>query len=116
MADQKELAFLDEVVEKTRDGKIPWEVTANEAEFIAALGGKFTLSVSEESGTDGWGRDSITYRLVLKDSSERVLTRLSGDDQNVAADAMYDLYQTARRRALKVDLKIDQVLGELKKL
>jgi len=113
MATDKDVRFFEEVLTKTRAGKIPWEPTANPSLFAAPLAGKFTLTISESIG------DSYTnteYELILKDSDARQLTGITNFHPNVSVVDIRDLYESARRKALNVDAKIDSVLGELEKL
>jgi len=56
------------------------------------------------------------YALALKDQDGRVLTTITNTDDGVDPQDIRELYETARRQALRVDDKIDQVLGELSKL
>ena len=111
MEDSKAVKFFDEVLSKTKDGKIRWQPTATDCDFIAAVGGHFTLSISEYM-SEGFPN----YVLVLKDQEGRVLTRVTNGDRRITYQSIAELYETARRQALRVDDKIDQILGELSKL
>src|SRR6267142_6749325 len=110
MEDTKAKEFFEGVLSKTRAGRIRWQPTAEESEYIAAIGGQFTLSVSEADDP------YPSYALVLKDQEGRVLTRTATGDAGINSVGVRELYETARRQALRVDDKIDQVLGELSKL
>jgi hypothetical protein len=113
MEDTKAKEFFQGVLSKTRAGRIRWQPTAEESEYIAALGGQFTLSVSQyENQVVPYTR----YALVLKDQDGRMLTTITSVDDGIDREDIRELYETARRQALRVDDKIDQVLGELSKL
>ncbi len=111
MEDTKAVEFFQGVLSKTRAGRIRWQPTAEESEYIAAIGGQFTLSVSY-----GQGEDSSWHTLLLKDQNGRVLTHVATGDAGIPNKDIRELYAAARRQALQVDDKIDQVLGELSKL
>ena len=111
MEDTKAKEFFEGVLSKTRAGRIHWQPTAEDSEYIAAIGGQFTLSVSQYDD-----QFPQIYALVLKDQEGRVLTKVSNVDAGFGSKDIRELYETARRQALKVDDKIDQVLGELSKL
>jgi len=120
MQDDKAVKFFEEVLSKTRAGKIRWEPTADESDYIAAIGGHFTLSISE-----GQNPYQTTYpinlpptmcTLALKDQDGRVLTKVTDMDEGIPERDIRELYETARRQALHVDEKIDTILGELSKL
>jgi len=107
MEDTKAKAFFEGVLSKTRAGRIRWQPTAEESDYIAAIGGQFTLSISS---------DRYECTLLLKDQDGRALTAVRGTDAGIEPMEIRELYETARRQALRVDDKIDQVLGELSKL
>jgi hypothetical protein len=111
MQDAKAVKFFEEVLSKTRAGKIRWEPTADESDYIAAIGGHFTLSISEYENTY-----PEMYSLALKDQDGRVLTKVTNSDDGIPSADIRELYETARRQALRVDEKIDSALGQLSKL
>ena len=113
MQDAKAVKFFEEVLSKTRAGKIRWEPTAKDSNYIAAVGGHFTLSVGEYYTNDS---PFMAYSLTLKDQEGRTLTKVTDTDDGIPAADIRELYETARRQALHVDEKIDNLLGELSKL
>jgi len=112
MDNLKTVKFFEEVLSKTKDGKIRWQPTAVDNHFITALGGHFTLSLSQYTDE----AQDFEYALVLKDQEGRILVRVASLDDSIEFRGLSELYETARRQALQVDDKIDQVLGELSKL
>jgi hypothetical protein len=73
------------------------------------------LAVSRKEGTDSWGNDTEEFALVLKDK-EHELIRVTPGGESISQFQMRDLFEMARRKALRVDDKIDDFLGELGKL
>ena len=117
MLDAKAVRFFEEVLSKTRAGKIRWEPTAIELNYIAAVGGHFTLSLAEyERERRYLGLPSMAHSLALKDQEGRTLTNVTDMDDGIPEADIRELYETARRQALHVDEKIDSLLGELSKL
>jgi hypothetical protein len=114
MEDTKAIEFFQGVLSKTRAGRIRWQPTAEESEYIAAIGGQFTLSVWRYEIENSF--PSTRYALALKDQDGRLLTTITSVESGFVESDVRDLYETARRQALRVDDKIDQVLGELSKL
>jgi hypothetical protein len=115
MADEKIGEFFEGVLAKTREGRILWKPTADESDFIAAIGGQFTLSTSVWTEQGSWGKETRKYTLALRDQSGRELTKVAEDDL-ARPDELRELYEAARRKALRVDEKIGDVLEVLKKL
>lgn len=126
MVDAKIVEFFQGVVSKTRAGKIPWEPTAQEAKFIAAIGGQFTLAVLSwgESVPDGGPFDPYStgggmidkYALVLRDEVGREVARVTDGDEGIRRDDIQELYQMARRQAVRAGERINDALEVLKSL
>jgi hypothetical protein len=111
MADERIRNFFQGVLSKTRAGKIPWEPTAEESNFIAAIGGKFTLSIR------AWRMMGVVENYTLSlDENGTVLTTITSEEQGVSRSEMHELYLAARKQALRVDDKIDDALGVLDRL
>jgi hypothetical protein len=119
MADEKILKFFEGVLSKTRAGKIPWEPTAQESNFIAAIGGQFTLSLTAWSEI---GPYFLTHpvlqkhNLFLRDEIGRELARVTDGDEGISRNDLRELYETARRQAVRAGERIDDVLELLNKL
>ena len=111
MADEQTIKFLNGVLSKTREGRIPWKPTAEESNFIAAIGGQYVLSVSAFDEQDSWGNTGRHYALILRDRDDELTTVTDADDGIVK-----ELYERARRKALNVDEKIGGVLEVLSRL
>ena len=114
MEDHKVKEFFEGVLSKTRAGRIRWQPTAEESEYIAVIGGQFTLSVAQAELA--FPVLHTGYALSLKDQDGRELMRITGHDEGVDYGEVGELYETARRQALRADEKIDAVLGALSKL
>jgi hypothetical protein len=115
---------LTGVLSKTKAGKIPWEPTAQETRFIAAIGGQFSLSISgwvepvflaEKLGEAAKGRID-RYTLVLRDLHDRVLATVTENDEGIRPDGMQELYETARWQAVHAGERIDDALEVLNSL
>jgi hypothetical protein len=119
MPDEKIAKLLESVLSKTRAGRIPWEPTAQETNFIAAIGGQFTLSVS------AWSEISSDFSavpvvrkctLALRDQIGRELAKVAEGDEGIRPDEMQELYETARRQAVRAGERIDDALAVLNSL
>jgi len=115
MADQQTIRFFDGVLSKTRAGRIAWGPTAEESNFIAAIGGQFQLSISAYD-TNSYGQTERHYALILRDRDGVELTTVRDSDEGISWNEVQELYETARRKALRVDEKIGDVLEVLNKL
>lgn len=114
--DPKALLFFQELDAKTETGKIPWEPTREESSFAAKIGGNYSVLVLKVTVTNSWGEDSVKYEIVLKDKDGKELIRVDDEVEGVHWSELQHLHELARRRALRVDEKIDNFLGELDRL
>jgi hypothetical protein len=123
MVDEKIIKFFEGVLSKTREGRIPWEPTAQESNFIAAIGGQFTLSISAQPEPDSAYATTArgifgpleTYALVLRDMHGRIST-VTDSDEGIRPGAMRELYETARWQAVHGGEKINKALEVLNTL
>src|ERR1035441_7407688 len=107
MADQQTIEFFNGVLSKTRAGKIPWKPTAEDSNFIATIGGQYVLSVSAYDVEAPLAEvPQPRYALVLRDRNGDELTTVTDTDQEISANEIQELYETARRKAIRVDEKI----------
>jgi hypothetical protein len=125
MANEKIVEFLKGVLAKTKAGRITWEPTVQESTFIAAIGGQFALSISSWTeaipGSTPAMRSSgqgtrQAYALVLRDEVGRQVVRVTDTDEGISASDMRDLYEAARRQAVRADERIEDAIGVLKSL
>jgi hypothetical protein len=108
MLDSKALKLFNEIWSKTQAGKIEWKPTADESTYVATIGGRFSVSLTEpcDGATRPW----------LEVSDERGVLLSIGELDGVARTALFNLFEGARRKALNVDEKIEAALAELQRL
>jgi hypothetical protein len=114
MNDIKAVRFLQELLFKTKQGKIHWQQTANDQSYVAALGGKFGLAIS-----CGAYVLPVSGLVLTVDEGGRELVRIAPEASEAGAVTLIlrDLYETAMRQAVAVDDdKLDTVLEELHRL
>jgi len=127
MEDPKALKLFEELLSKTIAGRLTWESTASESEYIAALPGGLTVAVFEErKGTgeiDIFSKyraqrqlaNSERHALVLRGPEGDLLT-ITADIDGISIPYLDRLYELAKRQALHLEAKVDKLLGELAKL
>ncbi|MGA2741708.1 MAG: hypothetical protein ABSG65_30260 [Bryobacteraceae bacterium] len=120
MVDEKLIKFFEGVLSKTKEGKIPWEPTAQESNFIAAIGGQFSLSISSQADRYSTAARGIfepleKYALVLRDMHDRIAT-VADSDEGIRPGAMRELYETARYQAVHGGEKINKAIEVLQTL
>jgi hypothetical protein len=118
MVDEKLIKFFEGVLSKTKEGKIPWEPTAQESNFIAAIGGQFTLSISapaEDASAlkpPAFYRALDKYALILRDMHGIITTVTDRDEGSggIRPGAMRELYESARWQAVHGGEKINRAI------
>ena len=116
MQDPKALALFQEILTRTKDGRIPWEPAVYGESLLAAIKGKRSLVLLpyttryEDGEEEGWPS------LLVKDSSDRELLRVTDSIEGVDRVALQELYDAARRQAFKVDEQVQDLLTDLKSL
>jgi hypothetical protein len=120
MVDEKIIKFFEGVLSKARDGRIPWESTAQASNFIAAIGGQFTLSISTPSEFNSMAaalipRGHEKYTLVLRDMHDTIAT-VTETDEGIRPGAMRELYETARWQAVHGGEKVNKAIEVLQSL
>ena len=116
MEDPKALALFKEVYEGTIANRIPWEPTADEGEYAATIGGKFTLVIRGYTDVDFRGDREGWPSLVLKDESYREVLKVTTEVDGVTGPVLNDLFERAKRSALKADEKVDELIDALRKI
>lgn len=113
MAD-KLTTLLVELAKRTRNGSFAWERTAVDGVYQASFP-RYSVQISTRSTPAG----SDDYVVKILNSEGTVIEQAADADfanrlQN-ASPLMSEMYNTARRQALRVDEAIDDILGELSK-
>lgn len=115
MDDFKARQLLQEIVTKTRAGRIKWEPTANESEYFCVLPGGFLVSVRSWQDHDTQGNWSESRGLALRTGEKELKLVTCGFTDPGWVD-LGDILDLARRQAVEVDAEVDRLLGELAKL
>lgn len=97
--------LVSTVLDKTKAGKLKWEETAGASTFIASVGGNATLEIQRSRD---WNAPDT---LSLLDENGKLLWAIT-DPQTL----IVELFELARRIALKVDEKVEAFLETLQKL
>lgn len=101
--------FVQALLEKTREGKLRWEETADEDAFLVSIRGEQTVEI--RSAPSILVNDN-RYEVVVRDREGKVLFDFSALQRSTAAS----LYQQAKRIASRIDEKLDSSLQLVKSL
>lgn len=108
---QNEKELLDQLLEKTKRRTIAWEPTAIKDEFVATFRGKFSFTIRRTSNPD---LEAWDYRITMRDQENREMFTLYDSTPDLAR-FLPELFEEARRTALKVDEALAEVLEDLKR-
>jgi hypothetical protein len=116
MVDTQALEFFNSIHAKTKDGKVPWQPTADENEYVASVGGEFSLVITRAQSKDAYGRDINSHFLTMKDKDNRKLISAMQGIDGITQEALRELFMAAERHALKVGEKLGRLLDQLDRL
>jgi hypothetical protein len=106
----KNAKIVSLLVRKQNAGKLDWEETETSGEFQVAFA-DFAIRI---------GRDGNDISVRIFDAEGTFLERFTDDDLREEIEDSYTLmtglYDNARRSALKVDDKLDDIISELESL
>jgi hypothetical protein len=105
MATEKDLKFVEFVLEQTKAGKIHWEVTADENKFVVSFKGKYKVTVDRYYDDDD---DVYRFWMTLFDDSDRELLKIYAGDSPLVSQ----LFFLAKRNALNIDTALDEIMGD----
>lgn len=111
---QKEGQLVQQLLEKTEAGVIPWEPTAKLNQFVAPFRGNVTFTVLRYENEYG----TAYYRLIMRDSEGREMFNLdTGENIPIPVRQNIEkLYKVAHDTALKVEETIEIILDDLRKV
>jgi hypothetical protein len=106
MPEITDAALIIKLLRGTRAGKLNWEKTATPDQYAASYGGKWTVTVdkSEDQETGGY----IFYLSIGNSQGEEALRIWNMPNNKVS-----ELFEQARRHALKVDEALSALLKEI---
>ena len=111
MEDPKTKTLIEEVITKTKAGRMRWQPTATVDEYFSILPSGFTIVIGVD--TDGYTPQHV---FVLRNADDQPLLRVTAGVDGVERNLLIDLHESARRVALHVNVDVDKVLGELARL
>ena len=98
----------------TQQGRIPWRATVDETTFAATFG---SLSVLISSKPSPPGPDISSYRLSVLDEKgseiDFATARYGPSVTNVRLPTLVPLYTAAKRTALGVDRRLEELMNEM---
>ncbi|MGA2878055.1 MAG: hypothetical protein ABSG13_03815 [Bryobacteraceae bacterium] len=122
MPDIKRLGTLIDRLRKMSDeDRVPWTETSDEQAFQATFKG-YAVTIAQEVEGYNYGEPSYQYAIRFYDGLGKLLDTATASDfppgyefegEKKAWNALKELYDIARRKALKVDQALDDLLRSL---
>ncbi len=98
--------LVDKLLQATEDGRITWEKADVEDQFLAKYADKWTLTIDKSFDPEG---PPLNYWLALSNARKEEILKISSSDEG----QLDRLFELARRRALKVDEALSDLLKEI---
>lgn len=113
---EKLVKFVKVLQQKSKEGKITWEVGVGQDSFEVHFA-ENTVRIREVY--DSWGKET-SYQLVFLDPSGEVQDVIDTDRMkeftgHLTYQDLEEIYSSARRKARSLDKSIDSMLSELEK-
>ncbi|HLY47539.1 MAG TPA: hypothetical protein VKQ73_18315 [Stellaceae bacterium] len=111
----KYVQILNGLMERTDKGDLDWTETANKSAFLVSFP-NYSIIFSEEQSQSG---DLPDYLISIKNSEGRTVDSFSDVDLLSAEpgrkyfETMRDFFNKVRRKALRVDEALDDILSHL---
>ena len=116
MADEKLIRLLGDLKQATSQGRLHWTEAEGENSFRITLGSAVVEIEEEVHGDD---HVYITYNVVVRDEQGKTLQLEFFDNKRLNADhygLVRELYDLARRDALKIDQVLDSMISLIQKI
>jgi hypothetical protein len=112
--------LIERLTRLSERSEVPWAETSDERAFQAALRG-YTVTISHEYVGQEWGAEVYVYTIKVHDKLGKLLDAATEKDfpndyfprERTAGTVFQELYELARRKALRVDEAFDDLLGSL---
>ena len=110
--------LIKRLIEKSKDGKLDWEPTADRQQFVTSVGGdtSFKIRMVTVTDIDVYGQPETVEvpRLDMLDQKGHLLWQVQGRD--VPADELRELFEIARRIGSRLDTRVAGAIDALDKL
>lgn len=113
--------LVEQLGKLSAENKLQWSETSDSSSFQCSFA-KYSVTAFEEWSHVDWGKDYYNYGITIRDADGKILESARQTDfppgMEIAGgltpfNALKGLYDIARRRALKVDQALDDLLGSL---
>ncbi|HTP30737.1 MAG TPA: hypothetical protein VMJ75_01095 [Candidatus Acidoferrales bacterium] len=113
MKDAQALEFFTNIQARTEAGKVPWQPTADENEYVASVGGEFSLGMTRLKFLDAFRREAVLHKLTMKDKENRRLITADENVEGISEEQMRAFFVMVERQALGVGEKLGRLLDQL---
>ncbi|MDQ3685968.1 MAG: hypothetical protein M3430_10270 [Acidobacteriota bacterium] len=96
--------LLERLFERTKNGVADWQATPREDEYIIYLQG---YSISLQSSFS-------SYVIAIRNDKGKVIDEFTVWGHDLHWEKVNEIYTTARRKALKIDEVVEEVLKQLR--
>ena len=105
--------LIDKIIERTNEGKIKWETTSDSLKFLCKIGDRTVVVYSYVYNFNPTGMDLNCISFEILDFFGEKIDGIYVDESELDFAKMTDLYDMARRNALRIDQTIRDLLDAL---
>lgn len=119
-ADLDPTPLVQELIERSKSGKLKWEATADRRAFVVSVGGNTTFRVRLVEGTDydefGQPQSVEIPVLTMLDENGKTLWEIRPGHVKGKGSGLSELFSIARRIGNKLDERMGNVISALRQL
>ncbi len=102
--------LIGTLVQRTKEGGVNWQPTSSDNCFAVHFKGGFSLSILSELDPDGEQND---FKISIYNKAGKAIDEFTISDSGKEKRLVEDLYESGRRKALKIDFAIETITNEL---
>jgi hypothetical protein len=102
-------ALFNELYKTASEGRVHWQTTAGDNQFVVVFK-EFSLTIKYHQQE----QDPSYCSFVIRNSSGQVIDTFWVDETSEDWRKAFELYSTARRKALGIDVAVKHIVDELR--
>lgn len=102
--------LINALSQRSKEGNVNWRATSSANSFAVHFKGGFSFSITADYDQEA---EQNEYKIAIHNKDGAAIDQFSVADSGKDKRIIEDLYETGRRKALKIDLAIETITNEL---
>ncbi len=96
--------------QRSKDGSVNWRTTQSTNSFAVHFKGGFSFAITSDYDPEG---EQTEYKITIHNKDGAAIDEFMVTDSGKDKRLIEELYDTGRRKALKIDLAVETITNEL---